>query len=145
MYSISWSRLMDWLLPHPVRNSLMREWLLVLITPLIAVHSAFIAYQRRVFYAVKATGQVTKLRAYLNYLFDFLLNRIEIFDVSAGDYIYMYQEYENKPLYLPAFLSGASYSFVVLIPTEYKNRELQIRAIIDSYKLPTKKYYIIWT
>lgn len=145
MYNIDWARLIDWILPHPVRNSLMREWLLALIAPVIMVHLAFISYRRRIWYATRATGQRTKLRYYLNWLFDTLLNRIEIYDIDADDYLYIFQEFENRPVYLPTFLVGASYSFIVLVPEEFKEIELQIKAVIDSYKLPTKFYYIIWT
>ncbi len=144
MYNIHWPRLIDWLLPHPLRQLLMREWILVLIAPLIAIYTAFLTYQARTKRAIMCTGQITKLRAYLNHLFDPLLLRINVIDNLTSDYIYIYQEYENKPIYLPAFLSGVSYSFVVLVPAEYQGQELYIRAIIDSYKLPTKKYYIVW-
>jgi hypothetical protein len=145
MYDISWTRLVNWLLPHPVRNALNEAWLMCLVVPIVSLHSAFLDYRRRRFYAIQATGQVTKLRFYLNWLFDTQFNRIDIQDAAQDDYIFIYQEYENKPIYLPTFLSGSSYNFVVLIPTEFQFKEAQIRAIINSYKLPTRKYYIIWT
>lgn len=144
MYNIDWTRLIIWLLPHPLRSSLMRDWLLLLIAPVITVHLALQAYRRRMYFATRATGQVTKLRFYLNYLFDVMLARIEIHDTDQGDFLYIYQEYENKPIYLPAFLTGSAYQFLVVVPAELMYLEAQIRAIIDSYKLPTRKYYILW-
>lgn len=91
------------------------------------------------------TGQVTKLRAYLNSRFDFFLKRIDIIDLAAEEPVFAYLASENKPVYLPVFLNtGDGYDFVVLVPIEFQSQEADIKAVINKFKLPTKKYYIIY-
>lgn len=117
---------------------------MMLLSPVISLHLGLLAYRRRTYYGLRANGQVTKLRYYLNLLFDLQLSRIEIYDTLQNDFLYIYQEYENKPIYLPTFLTGSAYQFYVVVPLELKHLEAQIRAILDTYKLPTRKYYILW-
>lgn len=145
MINIDWTRLVSWNVPSVLRNTWMVNWLMALISPVITLHSYLLSYQRQSKTEILTNGQVTKLRAYLNLRFDILLKRINIVSLPAEELLYVYLTIENKPLYMPVFLtSGDGYDFVVEVPVEFQYLEADIKAVINKFKLPTKKYYIIY-
>lgn len=109
------------------------------------------ALRTRTKYRLIHNGQICYLQAVLNDRYDNLLRRIYIEDGEVNGGTYVFTPGEELPLYLQTYIY--SYDdwylngeyFVVVFPIDfdlelYKN---EIRAIIDEYKLATKKYIII--
>lgn len=143
--TINWAKWILWMLPNEVRNGWTWSWIKALISPIIALNSYLILFQIAKEKDIRTNGQVRKLRQRLNDEIDPSLQRIEIHDVLQEDYIFAYLAIENKPVYLPQFLTaGDGYDFEVWIPVHYMNQIDFITSLLDRYKLPTKKYYIIW-
>ena len=145
MINVNWTSLILWLLPSPVRTAWMVNWLLALISPIMTIHAYLITLRRQARTEILTTGQVRILRAYLNSRFDLLLKRINIITLAAEEQKFIYLASENKPLYLPVFLtSGDGYDFIVEVPFDLMSYESDLKAIVNKFKLPTKKYYIIY-
>jgi hypothetical protein len=122
----------------------MFAWLKALLLPLIGLHSSFKAFTIEKYTDIQTNGQVCKLKAGLNRIFDGVQKRIYIEDGRIVDSIFIYTAPENKPIYLPQFLSSTQGDFVVYIPQTLRPEETRIRAYINKYKLPSKNYSIRW-
>lgn len=144
MYNLNVPKLIRRNLQHDLGQSPMLEWLAALLAPIVSGHSAFILYRQKSLEDLNTNGQVTKLRAGLNERFDPALKRIEIEDSDVANTLYVFLESENRPLYLPEFISGTAGDFKVLVPTELSPYESQIKAFLDRFKLPSKRYIIIY-
>lgn len=142
---VDWNKFVSWLLPSSIKSGILWSWLKALVSPVILLHAQLLALAIVQERDIRTNGQTTKLRARLNYEIDSVLERIEIHDVLDKDFIFAYLASENKPVYLPQFLSaGNGFDFEVWIPEHYKNQINYITSLLDRYKLPTMKYYIIW-
>jgi hypothetical protein len=144
MYSVDWSKLLRRAIPYPLRKDKILAYLRALIKPLFATLDEFQRYRARVELELAITGQVRILRFHLNNSFDPADRRIRIEDDVAAQQVYVFLESENRPLYLPKFLSGSSVDFVVYLPFALQSLEASIRAFLDKYKLVTKRYRIIY-
>ena len=106
------------------------------------------------------------LQAVLNDSYDKNLRRIRVVDSFVQDPLWIYPENDNKPVYVypendnkPVYVYPDSIfddidvDFLVLIPVEYKPSnqeslnilEVQIKSLINYYKLASKRYKILWT
>lgn len=144
MYSVDWSKLVSRNIPAAVRKDKLKAFLLALLAPVISLYNTFTLFRAKVDEDLRMTGQVVKLEWGLNQRFDPSLSRIEIKDASEAQIVYMFLAEENRPLFLPRFLSGLAVDFVVCIPISLKPQEITIRAFLDKYKLVTTRYEIQW-
>lgn len=144
MYSVNWNKLIRRSIPYPLRKDKLLAYVRALITPLFLTFDAFSRFRDRVELELAITGQVRILRYHLNNSFDPADRRIRIEDDVAVQQVYVFLESENRPLYLPKFLSGSSVDFVVYLPVALQSLEASIRAFLDKYKLVTKRYRIIY-
>ena len=94
-------------------------------------------------------SQVCKLRKILNDTFDYE-RRITIVDGVLKKPVYIYTDAEQKPKWLGELViysneetEGNGIDFTVVIPGELKNYQIEIRALIDFYKLASKRYKIV--
>ena len=142
MYSINWSKLVRRDVPSPTRQPVFLSFLLALIAPIVSVYNSFTLFRQKVDEDLGMTGQVCRLRSGLNLRFDPDLGRILVLDANAIEATYIFLESENRPLYLPAFISGIAVDFVVKVPLALAPYEAIIRAFIDRYKLVTTRYRI---
>lgn len=144
MYSLDINVLINWLLPSAIRKTRMVNWLNALLVGVRKLNETFILYADKTRYDLRITGQVRSLEFHLNRVFDPISQQINITDSVAGAQLYIFLESENQPLYLPAFVSGASSDFVVHLPNDLPPQEASIRAFINKHKLPTKRYELVY-
>lgn len=142
MYGITWARLIRQNLMAAISRSPMLEWLLSLISPVIALHNLFLAFRTRQLENLTITGQVCRLRTGLNDRFDPSLRRIYIEDQEELAPLFIFLESENRPVYLPVFLTGSAVEFIVWVPYDLMGQETAIRQFLNAYKLVTKRYRI---
>ncbi|KQT17435.1 hypothetical protein ASG31_08470 [Chryseobacterium sp. Leaf404] len=93
-------------------------------------------------------SQVCKLRKILNDTFDDQ-RRITIVDGVLKKPVYIYTDAEQKPEWLGELIiytseetEGNGIDFTVIIPGELKNYQIEIKALVDFYKLAGKRYKI---
>lgn len=122
------------------------------IKPLTTLHFTWKAYRASNLYKIAHNGQVCYLRAALNDAFDVDLRRIYI-DGTGGDasktYVYTPGEEQTKylgKLWLRNSLEFADNGadFIVYVPANIADTlNYELRALIDFYKVASKRYLII--
>ena len=127
----------------------MLAWLRVLHFPLIKVVDDFNFNRNQNLYNLAHNGQVCYLRKVLNDRFDIAQRRIKIIDGNQYKREYIYTDGEKKPRFLgrmylrdDADYSDTGVDFVVLIPAGLNYNDYEMRALIDFYKLASKRYKI---
>lgn len=122
------------------------------IKPLVSLHSTWNVFRTANLYKIEHTGQVCYMRKALNDAFDVDARRIYI-DGTGGDamktFIYTPGEAQTKylgKLWLRNSLEFADTGadFLVYVPaTIAQSLNFELRAIIDFYKVASKRYLII--
>lgn len=125
-----------------IARSPMLEWLGALISPVPTLHNAFLTFRARIMESITITGQVCRLRTGLNDRFDPALRRIYIVDQDELAPLFIFLESENRPVYLPVYITGSAVEFLVMVPAELASDEQLIRQFLNAYKLVTKRYRI---
>ncbi len=152
-YQIEFDKLVLLLLPTFLRKSRLAAFATVLVAPIKEMYQAFREQQKRDWYRLNHNGQVFSLRKVLNDHFDNEQRRIEIMDAEEYERIYIYTPIENQPLYLNGENEDTKYiytsseynnqfDFVVVVPFGLSYNTYKMRALINEYKLITKKYTI---
>ena len=80
MYQIDWAALIKQLIPAFLQGAVFKNWITVLLTPLMTGYNQFLAFRQSSVYRVSHTGQVISLTDMLNHRFDPLSNRIYLTD-----------------------------------------------------------------
>lgn len=126
------------------------------IRPLLDVYNMFLSSRKQNLIRIKFNYQVCSLEYRLNDAFDSIERRIMIVDSEQFDDVFLYtkaedDQYHSKTKWLygdenPIFLRThaelyTEYDFIVQIPDTNINI-FQLKAEIDFYKLPTKRYKI---
>lgn len=142
MYSVNFNRLVRNNIWAALTKTKYLTFLHVLLFPIKSLHSYVLQYINRTQFDVFMNGQTTKLIWALSNLLAGTV--VTIGDASDFNQKYIYLEVEQKPLYLPTFIGGEPYDFYVQLESINKPNEVEIRKILDRYKLPTKRYIIIW-
>ena len=107
-------------------------------------------------YNLTFNGQVCMLEHLLNDKYDTTLRRIEIIQDQAGKSTYLFNKIEqNESTYLfskvenghNTFIYNKSEviglnDFIIQIPSDVVFGEIQLRKLVDKYKLPDKSYSI---
>lgn len=143
-FGINYNKLINWMLPPHWRQSRQIAWLRALITPLKTLHTQLLTVINTTLFEMKITGQVIKLRYALNEKYDSIQRRIIIRDAAPVEQLYTYLEIENRPIYMPFFMNGGSADFEVVAPFDLKPQDVYLRGMINRYKLPGKRYTIIY-
>jgi hypothetical protein len=144
MYQIDWFKWLDYYVWDSVRKDKHVSWLKALITPIIRMHNSFLSYKQSVDFDLKVNSQTVKLKWGLNQLFDSALSRITIVDNANNQADFIFLASENAPLYLPNFLNSNEYEFEVQVPVSLIGFDAQIRAFLNTYKLPSKRYIVTY-
>lgn len=149
VYDIDIKKLSVLLLPTFLRKTRMVAWLHCLVTPLVSLHYAFVQKRNADLYNLGHNGQVCYLRAALNDAFDVEKRRIRIVDGNTYRRQYIYTRGEQKPRHLGtiylherADYSDTGVDFIVEVPRR-TYRENEIKALIDFYRLASKRYKIM--
>lgn len=145
-YSISWATLIRNNIWSAINQPKLKALLLAFVTPMNNLLTRFNLFRAYVDQELAITGQVCILRYWLNQTFDPDEQRIDVQDADVTQPVFIFREDENRPVYLPVFLSGRSVDFIVILPDEagFHSIESSIRGFVDRYKLVTKRYRIIY-
>ncbi len=149
VFDIDIKKLTVLLLPTFLRKAKMIAWLHSLVTPLVSLCYLFQQKREKDLYKLNHNGQVCYLRGALNDAFDFELRRIKILDGNSYKRNYIYTRGEQKPKHLGimylherADYSDTGVDFIVEVLRE-TYRENEMKALIDFYRLASKRYKII--
>lgn len=151
-YDINYNRLALAIVPLKLRQSLLMNFLYVLLTGVRKASSVFSTYRENTDYRLTHNGQVCYLRDVLNDRFDWSERRITIEDVAEGEGAILYRRELSRFLMTPviinkrAFTGSDAVDFAVVVPVALRGAfvEEQMRALIDTYKLASKRYTIIY-
>ena len=148
-YQLDINKLIELLTPTFLRKERMLAWLRVIHFPLIKIMDDFNFNRNQNLYNLAYNGQVCYLRKALNDRFDIAQRRIKIIDGNKYKREYIYTDGEKKPKFLgtiylhdDADYSDTGVDFVVLIPAGLNYNDYEMRALIDFYKLASKRYKI---
>ena len=144
MYNINWQKFVFERISSPIRKVVMQAWVHALLSPVKALHTAFLILRDTEERGLKITPQVRVLTYWLNELFDPGFRGIRIEDFVNVQPVLVWGEIYNDPLYLPEFLSSKAFDFTVFLPIGLQAQEVQIRSFLDTYKLAGKRYNLIY-
>ncbi|MBU2526248.1 MAG: hypothetical protein KKC03_06580 [Bacteroidetes bacterium] len=137
------------LLPTFLRRERTMAWLRALIFPISQLYSNWAAFRERNLYILTHSGQVVYLRKVLNDSFDPALRRIQIVDGNRFGRVYIYTSGEMKPAFLGAMylrnsidFADTGVDFIVLVPAGLQFNNFDMTALIDFYRLASKRYTI---
>lgn len=151
-YSVDFDKLGKLLLPLNLRKQRVMAYVSALMQPLVALHYIWTQFRNANIYKLTHTGQVCYMRKALNDRFDVDLRRIYI-DGTGGDalktHIYTPGEAQTKylgKLWIRNSLEFADNGadFLVYVPANIaQTLNFELRALIDFYKVASKRYLII--
>lgn len=158
LYDVNFKRLALLLLPTFRRRPLLAALAYAAVSPLQWLHTRFILWKRESDYRLEHNGQVCYLRGLLNDLFDPIDRRITVTEeVSNVGNIVLHRREVQRAVRLPARGSGrmvvlnrrgyggvSGYDFWVNIPLAlYDKLDItQVRAVVNAYKLASKRFSI---
>lgn len=156
MFEIDFKRLVALLLPISLRRPLIFGVLRAGVSGVERVYKDFMATRKEHNFRLTHNGQVCYLRGVLNYCFGsgFKIGNIKregdwLYAVTeAGEDITLATTEEGKGvpvLYSEQMLNAAQNDFVVFVPDTYWARLEEIKAMVDRYKLVTKRAHYIKT
>lgn len=159
VYDINVRRLALMTLPTIWRRPLMGALVYAAVSPIASLFGGLRGFRREKGYRLTHNSQVCLLRGVLNDEFDPGLRRIRIADpVSAvsTEAAHLWRREEGRWVHLPRRGNGSSviyrrgyggiggYDFWVTIPAELRGDvdETRLRAIVDTYRLASKRYAV---
>lgn len=162
--NIDFRALASKLSPPKLRKERLIDWVVALLKPLEEVNFLFKNFRKQAIYKVVHNGQVVYLEKVLNDRYDNSLRRIYIADAFEYDPTWVYPENENLPVYVnpeageavyiydDSILQESNVDFIVFVPldlqpstpTTLNNFLIQMRSLINYYKLASRRYSIQW-
>ncbi len=156
MYNISWDTIIKNTLPPRLYNTDLVAWLSVLIQSVQEVHSDFVDFTDDIDFDLTHNCQVVYLEAALNDNFDPTDRTITIEDAGGNSLTALYPDADEKEVLLQPDSDGetlllypdseyddAEYDFIVVVPFSLtESEQYQMQALLDKYKLASKRYYI---
>jgi hypothetical protein len=160
IYNVDFNRLLKWLVPPLLRSNLILNWLKAIISPIYWVYNNFIQYKSDVDYRTAITPQVCYLEKVLNDTFDKVRRRITISDNPGKNIVLIHMDDAALPVKIHQEGSGhdavtllihdeSSYvnlsDFIVRVPlTLQQSQRYRLQTILNTYKLASKRYKIIY-
>lgn len=165
IYNIDFRKLANMLTPPFLRKLTHIDWLETLFKPLEEVNFKFKIFRKESIYKVTHNGQVVYLQKVLNDAFDNEFRRIYIVDSFAIEPLWVYPEANQRDIYIgevgdsetvyvydESIFDDSDVDFIVVMPielmpaTDYDLNivEIQIKSLVNYYKLASKRYKIIW-
>ncbi|MEJ8606286.1 hypothetical protein JSO56_05035 [Riemerella anatipestifer] len=148
-YNLDINKLVTLLTPTFLRKERHLAWLRALHYPLRGLLDRFNFNRNENLYNLQHNGQVCYLRKVLNDRFDVSQRRIQIADGNRYKRQYIYTDGEQKPKYLgvmylrdDADYADTGVDFIVLVPRGLTYNAYEMQAVIDFYKLASKRYKI---
>lgn len=149
-YNVNWKRLALLLLPTFLRKPTITAFLNVALSPVERLHYQWQQYRNANLYNLAHNSQKCYLQAALNDEFDLQLRRIRIAEGNGFKRQYIYTDGEMKPKYLgQIFLyddgdyEDTGVDFIVLVPSSLVYNNYKMEALVDFYRLASKRYKIV--
>lgn len=148
---IDFDKLKTLLLPALLRGSeVLSAMVAAVLQPLKNTYATVLQYidkerKERIY-----NSQVANLRLAVADLVGVDISKVQIYDVEDIEPLYIYSAAWDKKVYI-GNTAGYIYSentiryrkaFIVEVPTQYRSRDTEIKAILDRYKLVTTRYEI---
>ena len=166
VFDVDYNVLVKQLLPVRLRQSKMIAWLKCLVAPVKWLYDLFKTFRNNNLYLLAHDSQVCYQEAALNDTFDPINRGIYISDGVYVDPVYVYLIPELKPVFIdlasevgtsvipapdpvPLYLDMeiyaglGAYTFIVNVPVAITFDMARLRALVDLYKLPGKKYNVV--
>lgn len=148
-FNVDYKKLAVLLLPTIIRKAKLVAFIQILLAPLVSLHYNWNQARRSALYKLAHNGQVCYLRKVLNDEYDPSSRRIEIVDGNKFRRAYIYTHAEQKPLYLGKInlrpstdFEDTGVDFTILVPSDVIYDEYDLKALVDFYKLASKRYKI---
>lgn len=148
-YNIDFTDLAIKFLPATFRKAKIVSFARMLLSGTVAVHDSFISYRANNIYKLANNGQVCYLRKVLNDNFDVSMRRIKIVDGELYPRTYIYTAPEQRQRYFGSLFlrqsidfEDSGVDFLVILPSGLQFSEEDMRAILDYYRLASKRYDI---
>lgn len=132
-----------------LRKPLLCSFLALLSDEISDNNNLFIVSRDQNLTKIIHNSQICKLRKILNDTFDYQ-RRIKIVDGILKKPKYIYTDAEQKPKWLGQMViytkeetEGSGVDFTVVVPGELKNYQVELKSLIDFYKLAGKRYKIV--
>ncbi|MGG7468671.1 hypothetical protein [Chryseobacterium arthrosphaerae] len=136
-------------LPTFLRTGSISSFIALAASELTELNNALVVNRIISISKVSHNSQVCKLRKILNDTFD-NERRIKVVEGVLKSPKYIYTDAEHKAKWLGEIViftgsetEGNGIDFTVLIPTELKNYQTEIKALVNFYKLAGKQFKII--
>lgn len=156
-YDVSFSRLAALLLPMCLRRPRVMALGRAMVAPVALMHTELMRFRNDMHYRMTHNGQTCHLRAVLNDRFDAVERRIRITESNEGDtgvtlhmritalFVRMPRRNDGRRLlYRRGYGGSQAYGFWVEVPTQMHGtiNELELRAVVNKYKLASIRYGI---
>lgn len=155
VYDIEFNKVAQWWSPHQLCKTFWLKWIGVFLYPIAQLHQLFLKFRKAKLYELSITPQVCYLEALLNDRFDLINRGIYIGDPIDKSPLYIYVEAETKPKYLyteaedqPKYLytdgeAGQNGDdFIVWVPVAVVFDPLEMRSLVNKFKLAGMKFKI---
>ena len=157
IYNVNIKRLALLTLPTWLRRPLVSALLYAAVAPLGRLLEELRSFRKETNYRLGNSGQVCRLRGVLNDVFDPVQRRITIEDtdsLSGSGTRTVWMRDQSRWIMLPRREDGSvriyregaggmgGYDFWITVPQELNNRETEtrLRAVVNMYKLASKRY-----
>lgn len=148
-FSIDYKRIVIQFLPIELRRSSIVALGYVLLAGTVSLYDQWRPYRESNLYKLGHNGQVCRLRKVLNDYFDVSERRIRIVDGAQYNRSYIYTNAEAQPRYLGRMylrpstdFADSGVDFIVLVPVGLDFNMDDMKAMIDYYRLASKRYDI---
>lgn len=156
-YDIDYKRLALLVMPVKLRRALLASFIYVMVSQVQWVARLFRTFRAETDYRLAHNGQICHLRAVLNDKFDPISRRITIEDIASmpesllhlrTTSLFLIAPYRPDAIILHrrGFGGFDSYDFVIILPAAMRHtvNETQLRAVVDQYKLASKRYTLTY-
>lgn len=153
-FNINFGRFTRLALPIALRGSRFIAYVRLCLFSLERLHNEFLLYRALANYKLEHDSTKASLEKLLNDRFDDVQRRIYITQGVLEEPLYLYRPNEQKEVYIYHIkdyrevfiksqnLIGSTVDFIVVCPIFLQSKEIEIKALINYYKLYSKNYVI---
>lgn len=156
IYKVDFRRLSVWNIFTSIRLRRVVALLAAGVSMIEFVYEQFRQFKQYSEYRLRITPQVCYLEKLLRDRYDKEQRRIYIKRAQYFEEVYLYQEAENRPLFLPKYgeemddlvlytdseTVSVGVDFIVMVPVDVVFNENEMNALLDSHKLPGMEHKI---
>lgn len=149
-FNVNWKKLAILLTPTFLRSELMKAWIELLMEGINDIHYQWLQFRKSNIYILAHNSQICYLRGALNDRFDNEQRRITLISGNKYKRKYIYTDNEQKPKFLGTiYIHGdedyedTGVDFIVQVPTGLVFSLIEMKSLLDFYKLASKRYKIV--